>query len=76
MCIAGAKCYVTGFASTHGHEKQPTATDFKVAQFRGKTTVEVTYFLFEIGAPLAHCPQPDLSPKSSVYLPLLILANV
>ncbi len=35
--IAGAKNHVIGFASTRGHEKQPAVTDFKVAQFRGKT---------------------------------------
>ncbi len=35
--IAGAKYHFIGFALTCGHEKQPVATDFKVAQFRGKT---------------------------------------
>ncbi len=68
--IAGAKNHVIGFASTRGNEKQPAVTDFKVSQFRGKTAdlatwVEVTYFLFESGAPLAHGLQPD--PSQNVW---------
>ncbi len=36
ISFAETKYHVIGFASTRGHEKQPTAIDFKVAQFRGK----------------------------------------